>query len=391
MSLLYSNILPMRIKEGMKIFREQFDEEIVKAKALTIAVGYISQPSLLELEKIVDENHIEKVTLIIGMYAIEGFPERSLNETRRLAQKWKDKGIGEIRLVKPLKYYGKLYAFHSEPDSVPYSAFIGSANLSVLCPDAPTLRQYELSITASDKQELMAIQNHIQELCKTINSQNILELDNSQLTIIREVNDSLLGVERVEHLPKFDLEYYNGLEAELFFDLPIKVPRKSERFLDDSNHYTRSNINVCYAKPRNQTKSRDWYEMQLTVTNKITRQPGYPEKNVPFFILTDDGYIFKAHTTSQNNKQFAAVGDELIMGRWFKGRLAAAGLVHPVNDTGKDTDRTGMITQEMIDAYGISAFRFEKTVRKIKDKDGQEYDLWRLSVIKMRVDDYEIS
>lgn len=39
MSLLYSNILPMRIKEGMKTFREQFDEEIVKAKALTIAVG----------------------------------------------------------------------------------------------------------------------------------------------------------------------------------------------------------------------------------------------------------------------------------------------------------------------------------------------------------------
>ena len=45
------------------------------------------------------------------------------------------------------------------------------------------------------------------------------------------------------------------------------------------------------------------------------RMEGYPEKNKPFFVVTDDGYWFKAHTTSDNNKQFSAVGDELIMGR----------------------------------------------------------------------------
>ncbi|WP_336263470.1 hypothetical protein [Pseudogracilibacillus sp. SO30301A] len=55
-------------------------------------------------------------------------------------------------------------------------------------------------------------------------------------------------------------------------------------------------------------------------------------------------YWFKAHTTSDGNKQFSAVGDELILGRWIKGRLAAAGLVTPVNDTQADTDRKGMIT-----------------------------------------------
>ncbi|WP_204266667.1 restriction endonuclease PLD domain-containing protein, partial [Escherichia coli] len=46
-----------------------------------------------------------------------------------------------------------------------------------------------------------------------------------------------------------------------------------------------------------------------------------------------------AHTTSDGNKQFSAAGDELILGRWIKGRLAAAGLVTPVNDTQADTDR----------------------------------------------------
>lgn len=56
--------------------------------------------------------------------------------------------------------------------------------------------------------------------------------------------------------------------------------------------------------------------------------------------MTDDGYWFKAHTTSDNNKQFSAVGDELIMGRWLKGRLAA-GIVKPVNNTAKRYGSSG--------------------------------------------------
>ena len=60
---------------------------------------------------------------------------------------------------------------------------------------------------------------------------------------------------------------------------------------------------------------------------------GYPEKNKPFSLLQMMDIGFKAHTTSDNNKQFSAVGDELIMGRWLKGRLVLAGLVTPVNDT----------------------------------------------------------
>ena len=121
--------------------------------------------------------------------------------------------------------------------------------------------------------------------------------------------------------------------TDISFILPIKVPAYAERHMDDNRHYTKSNLNVSYAAPRSARKSRDWYETQFTVNKKITTQEGYPEKNVTFAVVTDDGYTFKAHTTSDGNKQFSAVGDELIMGRWIKGRLAAAGLVTPVNDT----------------------------------------------------------
>ena len=136
---------------------------------------------------------------------------------------------------------------------------------------------------------------------------------------------------------------------------------------------------MSYAAPRSARKSRDWYETQFTVNKSITLLPGYPEKNKTFSVVTDDGYTFKAHTTSDGNKQFSAVGDELILGRWIKGRLAAAGLVTPVNDTQLDRDRTGMITKEMLEAYGCNTLVLTKTDQKTEDENGELLDVWFLS------------
>lgn len=107
--------------------------------------------------------------------------------------------------------------------------------------------------------------------------------------------------------------------------------------------------------------------------------PGYPKKNVAFYVITDDGYTFKAHTTSDGNKQFSAVGDELILGRWIKGRLLLAGLVSSVNDTQLDRDRRGMITKEMLAAYGCDTLVLTKTDQKMEDEDGSLLDVWFLS------------
>lgn len=117
----------------------------------------------------------------------------------------------------------------------------------------------------------------------------------------------------------------------------------------------------------------------MTVSKQITLLEGYPKYKVPFFVVTDDGYWFKAHTTSQGNKQFSAVGDELIMGRWIKGRLAAAGLVTPVNDTQLDENREGMITQEILETYGCNNLVFTKTDQHAFDEDDSELDVWYLS------------
>lgn len=375
MNLLYSNILPLGTDEGQNTIIDTIKEQITLSDRIDIAVGYVSRASLDELEHLVEQNNIKNICLIIGMYFVEGMPEGSYHTALKLNKKWQESGIGEIRIVKAFKYHGKLYAFYK--DNLPFSAILGSANLGVIKPEANNRRQYELSSITTDKSELSELTQFIDKLKAPNISNNIA--DAVGMPLIHETNTALSGIELVTTVPQSNVDFYKRCAAYASFLLPLKVPSYDERHMDDGKHFTKSNVNVCYAAPRSKRKSRDWYETQLTVAKEITRIEGYPEKNKPFFIITDDGYWFKAHTTSDGNKQFSAVGDELIMGRWLKGRLAAAGLVKPVNDTQADTDRTGMITKEMLQEYGCENLYLKKTGQTALDENGNSLDVWMLS------------
>lgn len=275
----------------------------------------------------------------------------------------------------PEYYHGKLYLFLK--DNLPKSAILGSANLGVIKQEANNIRQYEVSSITDQPAECTEVLRLIRKMQEPRCSANIADI--TDMPIIREINTSLTGVDTVEQIPQTEVALYDRHKTEVSFVLPIKVPAFAERHMDDGKHYTKSNLNVSYAAPRSARKSRDWYETQFTVNKSITLLPGYPEKNVTFYVITDDGYTFKAHTTSDGNKQFSAVGDELILGRWIKGRLAAAGLVTPVNDTQLDRDRLGMITKEMLEAYGCDTLVLTKTDQKMEDEEGNLLDVWFLS------------
>lgn len=375
MNLLYSNILPLGTDEGQNTIIDTIKNQIALSEKIDIAVGYVSRASLDELEHLVEQNNIKNICLIIGMYFVEGMPEGSYHTALKLNKKWQESGVGEIRIVKAFKYHGKLYAFYK--NNLPFSAILGSANLGVIKPEANNRRQYELSSITTDKSELSELTQFIDKLKAPNISNNIADVVG--MPLIHETNTALSGIELVTTVPQSNVDFYKRCAAYASFLLPLKVPSYDERHMDDGKHFTKSNVNVCYAAPRSKRKSRDWYETQLTVAKEITRIEGYPEKNKPFFIITDDGYWFKAHTTSDGNKQFSAVGDELIMGRWLKGRLSAAGLVKPVNDTQADTDRTGMITKEMLQEYGCENLYLKKTGQTALDENGNSLDVWMLS------------
>lgn len=375
MEILYSDILPLSIQDGQKSILDAFREQLIASDSFEFAVGYVSKTSLEEIDNLVSEYGITHVSLVIGMYYIEGMPESTYRTALAINEKWKASGIGEIRLVKAFKYHGKLYAFLK--GGVVFSAIIGSANLGVIKPEANNRRQYEVSALIRGTDETEEILSHIRELQSDRCSINIEDVHD--MTLIREINVSLTGVDTVEQVPQTEVALYDRHKTGVSFVLPIKVPAYDERHMDDGKHFTKSNLNVSYAAPRSARKSRDWYETQFTVSKSITLLPGYPEKNKAFSVVTDDGYTFKAHTTSDGNKQFSAVGDELILGRWIKGRLAAAGLVTPVNDTQLDHDRTGMITKEMLEAYGCNTLVLTKTDQKTEDENGELLDVWFLS------------
>lgn len=375
MELLYSNILPVGIEEGQTTISDAIKSEFEKSDMVEIAVGYVSKASLEELDNLVSSSNITYVCLIMGMYYIEGMPEGSYHTAIQLNEKWRQLGIGEIRVTRSFKYHGKLYSFYK--DGAIRSAIIGSANLGVMKLEANNLRQYEVSAITYTATECEAVKSLICKLKAANCSANIADIAN--MPIIREINTSLTGVDTVDQITAAETEIYKRHKTNISFNLPIKVPSYDERHMDDGKHFTKSNLNVSYAAPRSARKSRDWYETQLTVSKSITLLDGYPEKNVTFFVVTDDGYTFKAHTTSDGNKQFSAVGDELILGRWIKGRLAAAGLVTPVNDTQADRDRQGMITKEMLAAYGCNTLVLTKTTQKTEDEDGNLLDVWYLS------------
>jgi len=375
MKILYSDILPLALENDQQTIADCIFKHAAKSDHIEIAVGYISKASLDELSEMVEKYHIQNITLTIGMYYIEGMPENSYHAALKLNKTWGDKGIGEIRLVRAFKYHGKLYCFIK--DEICFATIIGSANMGVIKPDAISRRQYEIAALTEDIDKCSELLQFIETLKGPRCSANIENI--RDMPLIHEQNISLDGVDSVSQMPPLGVKLYYQHQTHTSFTLPLKVPLFDERFIDDSRHYTKSNINVCYAAPRSKRKSRDWYEVQLTVTNKITQLEGYPEKNAPFFVVTDDGYWFKAHTTSAGNKQFSAVGDELIMGRWIKGRLVAAGLVEPVNDSQKDSNRLGMITKEMLEAYGCNAIVFTKTDQKAQDDDGSVLDVWTLA------------
>ncbi|GIO91415.1 restriction endonuclease PLD domain-containing protein [Paenibacillus lactis] len=375
MRLLYSNILPLRLEEGQQTFIDYFNEAAANSDSLEIAVGYVSKASLMELQKIVEDNRINNVCLNIGMYYLEGMPEGTYHAAVSLNEAWKQAGIGEVRVIKAFKYHGKLYTFYKK--RLPIAGIIGSNNLGAIKLEASNLRQYEVSAVTEIPEEIEEISNIISKLKDPNCSANIQEIE---IPLIREVNRALVDQEYVTKVTSDELDAFKRNTTDISFEIPLKVP---------ANHtdpkMRGSNINVCYASGR----KRVWWEVEIVVGKEIRDLPGYPEHQVPFMAVTDDGWKFKVWTCGQNNKNLYSKDDLKIMGRWIKGRLVASGLVESVNQVETDTEYKGMITGEMLEKYGRNSITLTKTTLKTITEDGTEMDVWMLSFLPINADTQE--
>ena len=208
MDILYSNILPLALPDGQTAVSDALIDEIQNADRLELAVGYVSKASLEELDRLVEKNNIKYISLVIGMYYIEGMPEGTYHTAVAINEKWMAAGIGEIRMVKAFKYHGKLYAFLKE--GTVRSAVLGSANLGVLKLDANNRRQYEVSARTTEANSCNAILTLIRQLQEPRCSANLADI--TDMPLIRETNVSLTGVDTVEQITKAEVIVVTEIE-----------------------------------------------------------------------------------------------------------------------------------------------------------------------------------
>ena len=394
MKIVNSNIPPLRAGNMDQTFIPSVKKELEQADTVCFATGYASKKAIIEIDELVHEYDIRSITLILGMYCIEGFPEGLYNTALRIHNKWKEEGIGEIRAVKSMKYHGKLYGFYHQQAMI--SCIIGSHNLGALAVDANNRRQYEISMLIDTPAECSELSEHLRSLSNEPISSEIDALTN--VVIIHEDNTKMNGIVGVSKVSAAEVDNFCTSKTALSFDIPLKVPGMP----NSTNDFMKSNINKCYAKGRLNSRSgvvteRGWWETEVIVSNSITAQNGYPDRDVPFFVITDDGWKFKMHVSGDHKKNLESDGDLKILGYWLKGRLVAAGIVEPVDSPAEDlknkTSGTGdnyanckgVITYQKLLQYGRPFLTLTKTMNKMTDEDGIYRDVWILSFLPDRV------
>lgn len=394
MTILYSDVPPLRIPTGGEGLQAYFQDQAMKADSIIIASGYASKNSLIELDRIARTTHLKKMIVVLGMYYIEGCPESIYNTAMKLHEQWQADGIGEIRLIRSMKYHAKVYAFYKAKQIV--SSIVGSNNLGSITKDAGNIRQYELAFASTDADTCQGIDEHLSKVIKEPISIPIS--DAADLNIIHEENQKLVGVEGVSKVGDLDVLTYKMSLTDISFDLPLKVPGMP----NTSQDYMKSNVNKCYAAPRNNTTTgvgieRGWWETELIVSKKITSLPTYPEKGVPFYVVTDDGWMFRAHVSGDYKKNFESDLDLKVLGYWLKGRIVTAGLVEPVDSPSADLANKmegaddvyqnckGVITYQMLVKYGRTSVTLTKTTKKYTEDDGTVLDVWFLSFLPANV------
>lgn len=336
MNFLLSNYQP--IKTTFPTFADAFYELLPQTEQLDIAVGYVTADSLIELQKAVELNNVHKLNLIIGMHYFDLFTPVEYKTAIKLNRFLIDNNIGEVRLVTPFRFHGKLYSFHKKDQTI--AGIIGSNNLSSIVDCRNGI--YESSLLLNEPTTLCQLDRFICEL-KDKATDRISELEISEF---KTTNILLEGQDFVQKATPEEIATCIAAKTDTIFDIPVKDTPQS-------------NLNVFFGKGRETRstgviKPRHWYEAEIIVSKTITSQNGYPQAQTDtatFNVITDDGWKFKCKVSGDYSKNFRSEGDLRILGKWLKGRLENAGAL----SVGEQ------VTQAVLNEYGRSAFSLTKT------------------------------
>ena len=341
MEFLFSNYKPLNTH--CRTFADTFYSLIPKATRMDIAVGYITADSLAELKQTLAYNsNIETLNLLIGMHRWDKFTKLEYRAASDLNNYLTEEGRGEVRLVIPFKFHGKLYCYSDSNGA--FAGIIGSDNLSSIVESSS--RTYEASSLFCEAEYADKMRSFIEEL----SAKAADNLADCEISDFRQNNLLLEDHEHVEKIPHDEMADCISALTDTCFTIPLvkegRVPEKS-------------NLNVFFGKGRLAARTgtiqpRHWYEAELIVPKAITSLPGYPKKETSeaeFYVVTDDGWKFSCKVSGDNSKNFRSEDDLKILGKWIKGRLENAGVL----EVGQP------VTTETFQGYGRDNFSITKT------------------------------
>src|ERR1700722_2768312 len=150
MELLFSNIPPF--VSSRKDFKSCFDDLLMDSKSLKIATGYISQDSIIELARFIEDNKRPTLELVIGMHYFDGITRLQHQSVQKLDALLKSTGRGFVKVVTAFPFHGKLYLFGNQTN--PTASILGSSNLTKIIYN----RTFEADVLLTEPKEIRKIE-----------------------------------------------------------------------------------------------------------------------------------------------------------------------------------------------------------------------------------------
>ncbi len=345
MELLLSK-KPILRNIGSRSIEDFYNSCVESADCLNIATGYITNDSIVELDKILRYRQFDfGINLLIGMHAIDGFTELQYKSVSRLNDLLRSKEAGHVYLSTYALYHGKMYSFMKGNDCV--GSFIGSSNLGSFV--GTSNDNIEADLIFPDNEGIF-LNNKILEVINCIGTEfSIFPTPTEFLKPESEIFKEYEDVYKVS--PGVLENAKNGVYGPV-----VRIPLKAE---------LKSNLNTFNGKGKNKhyKSQRDYYEVELILNTDLPNRNEIPwednkgkakEDRVihPISVITEDGYEFECNRQGDYGKNFRSTKNLRILGRWIKGHMENAGVLTPGD----------LITDDMLTEFGHHHISLQRTV-----------------------------
>lgn len=307
------------------------------ATQLNIVTGFISNESIAELRRLIEyRGRSLNLSLFIGMNYIDGFTKLQYDAVKELGTNLLANGIGNVYVSPKALFHGKMYSFMKNGQCL--GAFVGSSNLGSFIGTSQNLIESDIFFEADYG---MKIHNRIIEITNIL-GESIL--DAKPIEKFKEPTAALLdGFEYVEKLNSDETARYLLKASQNVVKIPLKTEEKS-------------NLNAYFGagKVKGRFSRRDYYEVEIIISNKIPNRSILPSKDDGnFTVVTNDGYKFECVRQGDYGKNFRSAHDLKILGRWIKGQMENCGALKlgekVTEDTLKKFGKTTMVLTQSID------------------------------------------